>query len=115
MRALAANLDDLADDLAQLPDRRRAPVDESARFAVGGDDAANDKRLARGFGIAKPGGGEARARVRAGGNIEHRFDFRRAAVARQIGARAPAAQKRQRVDEQRFAGAGLAGQRDKAR
>ena len=67
MRALAANFDNLADDLAQLPDRRRASVDESARFAVGGDDAANDERLARGFGIAKSGGGETRARVRADG------------------------------------------------
>ena len=111
---LAVNLDQKRAKLALEAGGDRLIVDEGAAAAVGLDDAADDQRLARLPGEAVlVEQGEGRV---AGGNLEGDADRRLPLpAAHQRALRAHAEREPQRIEQDRFAGPGLAGEHAEAR
>ena len=82
-------------------------VDPAGLAAIGAVDPAQDQL----FRDWQPGVFQHRAGGMAGGQLEHRGDLAlRGAAAHQLGAAAPAQHEAQRIQQDRLAGAGLAGQ-----
>ena len=111
---LAVNLDQQGAELALQAGGDRLVVDEGAAAAVGLDDAADDQRLARLPG--EPVLVEQGQRRVAGGDLEGDADRRLPLpAAHQSAVRAHAEREPQSVEQDRFSGAGLAGQHAEAR
>ncbi|EQD77883.1 Negative regulator of class I heat shock protein [mine drainage metagenome] len=111
MLVLAVDLQQMRGQFAQLRQRHRAAVDPRARTARGGQHAAQAAVpvIVQGLRV------QPSARGGAGGEVEFGADlgaFR--AAAHQCGVGARAAKQQQRVDQQRLAGAGLAGDHGQA-
>ncbi len=105
---LRLDLDQALADLAHQSDARRLVVDEGAAAPVGAEIAAQDERVAGG---GKAGVGDERARRMVRRQRELGADHRLlGAAAHQRAVRAHAERQAQRVEQDRFAGAGLAGQ-----
>ena len=105
---LALDLDQAVAELAQQPDTRRRIVDKGAAAAVGREQPAQDDRLAV---AVEPG----LAQDRMGGMVASDRELGRyrgllGPGAHEPGLRAAAERQTQRVQQDRLAGAGLAGQ-----
>ncbi len=107
---LAVDVDQLLAGLAQLAHGGRAAVDPGAALALGIDAAAQQQRVACAVeaGLVQPAG-QRRRRVELGRDLGAR-----AAFAHQRGVAAAAQGQLQRVDQDRLACAGLAGQHREA-
>ena len=105
---LAVDLDQRRADLAQEHDRHRRIVDEGAAAPVRALHAAQDQVAVR----VDAAVGKDRPRRMVGGDVEDRGHVALAAVlAHQRGVAAPAERQRQGIEQDRLAGAGLAGER----
>ncbi len=111
MRVLAVNVDQHVAQLAQLRRRRRDPVDIRLRTARVIDHPAQQypALIGRKLVCFQPGGGLLGHR-----EIGRDVGLGRA-LAHHAGVAAPAQRQGQRVDQNRLAGAGLAGEDGKAR
>ena len=109
---LAVNLDEGRADRAQHLRRHRLVVEEGAGAAIGQLDPAQDQ-FVLGRNVV---GGEYRPRRMIDRHIEGRRHLPLlGALANQAGIAAGAQRERERIEQDRFAGAGLAGQHRKAR
>ncbi len=108
---LALDLDQRVAQPAQQRDRRRLVVDEGPAAAVGADGAAQGQHVL----VVDPLFGQDGVGGMIPGEIEGGGDGGlRGAAAHRVGVRARAQGQAQRIDQDRLAGAGLAGQRAQA-
>ena len=110
--ALAVDAEQVRTDLAEQAQGRRLIVDEDPVAALAPDLTPHDQLVALGL---EPGGGERRAPVAPGGPENAGDDQTVGAGADEIGGGASAGQQGQRVDDDRFARPGLAGEHVEAR
>jgi hypothetical protein len=109
---LAVDLDQRGAQFAQQPDRDRLVVDEGAAAAVGTDQPPQDQVA---LGVQPLGGGQGPCRM-TGRQVEDRGHAGpRGALAHGERIGAGAEREAERVEQDRLAGAGLAGQGDDAR
>ena len=107
---LAVNVQQLLAELAQQRDRHRAAVDGGAAASLGGDRAPQDA-LGLLVGVLQIPFARPFQCPRAAAEVEFGAEFGPvAAVAHPLGVAAVAEQAADRVDQDRLAGAGLAGQ-----
>ena len=108
---LAVNLDQRLSHLAQQLHAHAGVVDEGAAPSVGALDPAQDQGVIGGDAVL----GQEREHRMAVGQVEHRRDLALArAAAYQRSVAAPANSEREGVEQDRLAGAGLAGQHRQA-
>ncbi len=111
---LAVHLDQHRAELAQQAERDRLIVDEGAAAAIGADDAADDKRLARLAlqAILREQGARRMILRKLEADIDHRL---RLPVAHQPAVGAGAEREAERVEQDRLARPRLAGEHAEAR